>query len=209
MGGGINMSDEAIWWMNHARGTQMASHPKKARSAYIDFDEKAIVMEISPEMSLRKLKSTIKKAAKLEQKFGKKMEKHAGFGDALEYKDKPRVLVKGLYDDKTAQKHFEEVLRDKRDKFYGKIEKIEQSSFWNTQNVYAPTGHAGNYPGDKLDTILCLCATGLVTVGFVPAYSLCQAHSYNKAIMNYETQGYMIKNKEYVPAKRSGVTMTK
>jgi len=157
-----------------------------SKNAYIDVDEKAIVMELSPEMSERKVKSTIHRAAKLERKFGKKMEKDAGFADSIEYGSDPKVIVKGLYQERE-QKSFDKILKDELSNAERKRNKLYKTCV---------------HPGERFDTEdkEIMVITGILSGGLFPAAVVIGRHRYTKANTSYNAIKYVDENKTYVPA---------
>lgn len=162
-----------------------------SKNAYIDVDEKAVVMELSPELSERKVRSTIHRAAKLERKFGKKMEKEAGFADSIEYGTNPNVMVTGLYQERE-RKSFDKILKDelsnaerKRDKLYKNCVK----------------------PGERFDTAdkEVMVITGILSGGLFPAAVAIGRHRYSQANTSYNAIKYVDENKTYVPADAAKV----
>jgi len=157
-----------------------------SKSAYIDVDERAVVMELNPDMSERKVKSTIRKAAKLERKFREEMEKEAKFTDAIDYGKYPKVIVKGLYQERE-QKSFETILKNERD--HARYTRDRRDRGWMNKH--------GRNPDVTADVT---AAGSIMTLGILPAYLCTRVHMYKNAVRDYKAIRYLDRHKTYAPA---------
>ena len=184
------------------RGPSFPSFSSKPKHAYIDFDENAIVMELNPEMSIRKVKSTIHRAAKLRQKFEKKLEKDAGFADYVEHRFNPKVMVKGLYQE-NEQNSFENILKDELS--HAERKRDKRDSIWIEHDRVSHKNQCFPFNYTTADKVAVGVLVGIVTLGTIPAYCATKVHLYNKADQNCAAIGYIDRNKTYVPAKSLSV----
>ena len=86
-----------------------------AKRAYIGWKAGAVVINANPDLSQRELESTIRKAAKLEQKFERKYEKHVDHDEYMNHVKEyggpqPKIEVRGLETSGLAEKNFRETL---------------------------------------------------------------------------------------------------
>jgi hypothetical protein len=160
-----------------------------SKSAYIDVDERAVVMELNPDMSERKVKSTIHRAAKLERKFRKQMEKEAKFSDAIDYGTYPKVMVKGLYEERD-QKSFETIMKNERIHARYKLDWRDRG--WISNPKVNPNI-------TDTESVIGMGLVSIATLGLVPAYLCTRLHMYNTASRNYDAIKYLDKHKTYAP----------